>query len=123
MRIIFAALLFLVLSSFVLAASTESAALLWTAPTTNTDGTAITATLTYNIYQGPSGSLVKVQSGVSGNSATVTTGLTAGSVQCFAVTAIANGVEGPQSNSACVTIPSPSPSAPTNLTITLSGIP
>jgi hypothetical protein len=106
-----------------LAASTESASLVWTAPTANTDGSAITATLTYNIYQGPSGALVKVQSAVSGTTATVTSGLTAGSVQCFAVTAIENGVESAQSNSACVTIPSPSPAAPTNLTITLSGVP
>lgn len=53
----------------------------WKAPTTNTDGTAITGTPTYNLYQGPrSGPYVKVASALTGTS-TVISSLAAGN--CF----------------------------------------
>jgi hypothetical protein len=103
------------------ATPTPSAALSWTAPTTNTDGTAITATLTYNIYQGLTGALAKVQSGVTTTAATITAGLTAGTTQCFAVTAVANGVESAQSNSACAAISQPSPNSPTTVVVVITG--
>ena len=102
-------------------ASPPQAALSWTAPTTNTDGTPITGTLTYNIYQGPTGALVKVQSGVTGLAATITTGLTGGSTQCFAVTAVVSGQESAQSNSACAAIPLSVPGAPGQVTVVVTG--
>lgn len=101
------------------AQAAPSAALSYTAPATNTDGSAISGTLTYNIYQGLTGALVKVQSAVTGLSVTITTGLTAGTTQCFAVTAVEGGVESAQSNTACVAIPKPIPGVPTQVTIVL----
>jgi hypothetical protein len=109
----------LLLSGVSFAQAAPSAALSYAAPTTNTDGSAITAPLSYNIYQGLTGALVKVQSAVAGLSVTITTGLTAGTTQCFAVTAVENGVEGAQSNTACVAIPKPVPGVPTQVTIVL----
>lgn len=100
-------------------AAPPSAAVSWTAPTTNTDGSAIAGTVTYNLYQGLSGALVKVQSAVASTSTTVTTGLTAGTTQCFAVTAVANGMEGPQSTSACAAVPFSVPGAPTQVTVVI----
>lgn len=83
------------------------------APTKYTDGSDIAAgtAVTYSLYQAPKGSpLVKVAT-LSGTSATVTTGLQAGSEVCFAVTAVINGQESAQSNSACKSFPVPVPSA------------
>jgi hypothetical protein len=117
MKFIAPFLLFL-LAGVALAAPPQ-AVLTWTAPTTNSDGSAITATLTYNLYQGLTGALVKVQTGVATLSATITTGLTAGTSQCFAVSAVENGVEGAQSNTACATIPQQVPGQPTQITVVL----
>ena len=101
-------------------ATPPQAVLTWTAPTTNLDGSAITATLTYNVYQAVQGAiLVKVQSAVATTTETLTAGLTAGSIQCFAVSAIANGVESAQSNTACVAIPFPTPGVPTQITVVI----
>lgn len=91
----------------------------WTPPTTNTDGTAITGAITYNLYQGLAGALVKVQSGLSGVSVTVTAGLTVGTTQCFSVTAVVAAQESGQSTPACILIPLPKPNAPSAVTITL----
>jgi hypothetical protein len=115
------ALVALAVAGIAYAVSTTSAALSWTAPTTNTDGTAITATLTYNVYQGLSGALVKVQSNLTTAATTITTGLTANTTQCFAVTAIANGVESAQSTPACAAIPFPAPGAPTSVIVVITG--
>ena len=100
--------------------SAHPATVSWTAPTANTDGTAISATLTYNLYQGLQGaSLAKVQTGISTTTATVSTGLTPGTTQCFAVTAVANGVESAQSTSACLAIVFPTPGAPSQITVVI----
>jgi len=100
------------------AAFSQTATVTWTAPTKNTDGSAITATLTYNLYQGVQGaSLTKVQSGLASTSATVTTGLTQGTTQCFTVTAVVNAAESAQSTSACVAIAFPTPGVPTQITV------
>lgn len=105
-------------------ATTHSAAVSWTAPTTNTDGSAITGTLTYTLYQGTqpatgTATLASVQTGLTAASATVTTGLTAGSTQCFAVTATANGVASAQSGQACAAIPFSTPGVPTQITVVI----
>jgi hypothetical protein len=100
-------------------AAPPQASLSWTAPTTNADGSAIAATITYNIYQGLTGALAKVQSGVSTLAATITAGLTPGTTQCFAVTAVANGVESPQSNTACAAVSFPTPGSPSQITVVI----
>lgn len=92
----------------------------WTPPTTHTDGSTIAAgVLTYNLYQGLTGAEVKVQSGLTVASATVTAGLTAGTTQCFTVTAIEAGVEGAQSAEACAAIPKLVPGVPTQITVVI----
>jgi hypothetical protein len=103
------------------ASSPPSAALSWTAPTQNIDGTTITGTITYNIYQGLAGALVKVQSGVTGTAATITTGLTAGTTQCFAITAVVSASESAQSTAACAAIPVPTPNAPSQVIVVITG--
>ena len=102
-------------------ATPPQAALSWVAPTANTDGTPITGTITYNIYQGLTGALVKVQSNVTGLAATITTGLTGGTTQCFAVTAVVASQESAQSAPACAAIPLSTPNAPTTVTVVVTG--
>jgi hypothetical protein len=98
-----------------------TATLAWTAVTTNKDGSPVTPPITYNLYQGTTiANLAKVQSGLTSPAATVTTGLTPGSTQEFAVTAVENGVESAMSSVTSAVIPFPTPSAPTGLTVTLS---
>lgn len=101
-------------------AAGPSATVTWTAPTTNTNGTPV-STLTYNLYQGLSGALAKVQSGIATTTLVVTTGLTVGTTQCFAVTAVEGGVESAQSNVACSMIALPTPGAPSQVVIVITG--
>jgi len=105
-----------VVSTVALAANTAS--LSWTAVTTNTDGSAVSGAVTYNVYQGASaGALTSVQTGLTTTSATVTAGLADGATVCFAVTAVAGGIESAQSAVACKTFPAGVPSAPTGLVV------
>lgn len=98
-----------------------TATLAWAAVTTNKDLTAVTSPITYNLYQGATiATMVKVQSGLASPAAVVTAGLTPGTTQEFAVTAVEGGVESAMSAVASVAIPLPVPSAPTGLTVTLS---
>jgi hypothetical protein len=100
------------------AQAAPSATLTWTAPTANTDGSAITGTLTYNIYQALQGvPLSKVSTGNTALSVVVTAGLTAGTTQCFAVTAVEGTQEGAQSSIGCKTFPSPTPLAPVLISV------
>jgi hypothetical protein len=108
--------LFLLSAVWATTACAATAALSWTGPTLNTDGSPVT-TLTYNIYQGLTGALVKVQSGVTTATATITAGLTPGTTQCFAVTAVEAGQESAQSTTACAAIPLPTPGVPTQITV------
>lgn len=107
--------LFLALLAFpaIVLAATLTAT--WTAPTTNTDGSAITATLTYNLYTGAAGAETKTQSALTSTTAAITA--TAGVSTCAKVTALANGVESAQSAEVCATPAFPTPNAPTGLTL------
>src|SRR5258708_2868462 len=58
-------------------------------------------------------------SGITAVAATSTAGLTAGTTQCFAVTAVEGGVEGTPSTSACAAVPQAVPGAPTQITVVL----
>lgn len=107
--------LFFVASAFIQAqAAGPAATLTWTAPTTNTDGTPITGTLSFNVYQGPTGAegATPVQTGLSGTSVTITLGLADGTTVCFKVTAVEGGQESAKSNEACKTFPAATPNAP-----------
>src|SRR5271155_5814168 len=84
-----------------LAYAGPTATLTWVAPTSYSDGTPIpsTVTLTYNIYQGTSATtLGKVATGVTAIPDAISTGLSDGQTYYFAVTAVAAGLEGAQSN-------------------------
>jgi len=94
----------------------------WVAPTTNTDGSAITGAITYNVYQGASAtSLAKVQSGITALTTTVTTGLTPGAEAFFSVTAVAEGEESSEVSAVSILIPALVPNAPTGLTAAVAG--
>ena len=98
---LFGALALLLVYSVSFAQTGPSAKITITAPTTYADGTPIPSTvpITYNLYQGLSATtLVKVASGLTALTNTVTTGLSDGQTYFFAVTAVAGGLEGAQSN-------------------------
>lgn len=97
-----------------------TASLSWTAPTANVNGTPIAGAITYNVYQGVQGSaLAKVQSALTATAATVTAGLTPGTTQCFAVTAVVNNIESAQSTTACAAVAFPIPGVPTQITVVI----
>lgn len=101
-------------------AAASGATLTWTAPTGNSDGTAISGALTYNVYQGISvATLSKVVSGLTPTTGVITTGLTAGTTQYFAVTAVANGMESALTPAQALVIPFSTPNPPTNLSCTM----
>jgi hypothetical protein len=120
-RLAFAALLGLLACIAIAQTVSTSVALAWSAPTTNTDGTTIAGALTYNLYQGPvAGPFVKVASGLTGTSDTITS-LTAGN--CFALSAVevqgatgATSVESALTTTKCVEVPG----APGNMTISVT---
>lgn len=90
------------------------------AVTLNTDGSAVAAPVSYNLYQGTSAtSLVKVTATITPGAANaIKTGLVAGATYYWAVTAVdAAGIEGPQSNVVCKAFPKSVPNA-TTLTVT-----
>lgn len=102
--------IFLFLAFFTLSAIAQTApaippptaVLTWTAPTTYSDGTAIPATvaITYNVYQSCTSAttLVKVASGVTTLTNTISTGLADGQTCFWSITAVAGGLESAQSN-------------------------
>lgn len=96
-----------------------TAAITFTAPTTNTDGTPINGPLTYEILQGSSATALSVAAkGLANSPITVNTGLSAGSTVYFAVVAVdAKGNASAQSNVACKTFPA---SVPSSFTITVT---
>jgi hypothetical protein len=98
--------------------------LTWTAPVANTDRTPITGSLSYNIYQGASAtSLSKVGSTSAGvSSFVVSSGLTPGTTQYFAVSAVANAIESALTPAVSLAIPFPTPAPPTALSCTLQTV-
>lgn len=102
----------------------ETVNLSWTAPTLNTDGTTITAPLTYNLYQGTaSGAETLAQSGLTGTSIAVSTGLTPGKTYYWQLTAVANGVESARSTEVSAGIPFPSPNTATGVQVSCKPTP
>ncbi len=104
----------------VASSGTLSAVLTWTAVTTNVDGTAVVAPVTYNVYQGAKGAeaATPVATGITATTWTATTGLSPGATVCFEVTAVSGaGIESAKSNEACKTFAPEVPSAPAGLTV------
>jgi Fibronectin type III domain len=88
------------------AASTGTATLSWSAPTTNTDGTPVTSLTGYQIYYGTTQGALTDSASVSGAATTTyeVTGLAAGTWY-FAVAAVAaDGTESAQSSIGSTTI-------------------
>lgn len=81
------------------------ATLTFTPPTTNTDGTPVAGPLTYNLYEGTTTAVSKVQTGIIGSPDVVNSGLKGGATYYFGLTAVdANGSESALSNLACKTM-------------------
>jgi len=79
----------------------RSALLTWTAPTTNTDGSAITGTVTYRVYRGAAGQQ-KTQVATTPNRQLLLTGQPLGR-QCYHVTAFTTAESAPSAE-ACKTM-------------------
>lgn len=112
---LFLALAFL--SVFASAQAAPTATITFSPPTAYADGTPIAAgtVLSYNLYQGEKGA-AKTKVGSVTSPTTVTTGLQVGKSYCWAVSAVANAVEGALSDEACKSFPFP---APGKITITV----
>jgi hypothetical protein len=94
----------------------------WSAPTTNSDGSAISGTLTYQLYVGTAGA--NSESGTPAYTGTATSATTSGYSSGQTVTgfviACYNGTVGPcsaKSAEASYTFPLPAPAAPTSLKV------
>jgi predicted phage tail protein len=96
-----------------------TATLTFTAPTTNTDGTAIATPLTYEIFEGStSGGEALAAKGLAGSPITVNTGLKDGTTTYFYIEVVdANGSTSAPSNEVCKAFPAGVPNAVT-ITIT-----
>ena len=100
-------------------AGDTKATLSWTAPTTHTDSTPITGTLTYNVYRSTTtGTEVLFISGVAG-SPFVDSGLTPGVTYFYQVTALESGNpnESAKTPEGCKSITFSSPSPPSGFSV------
>jgi hypothetical protein len=106
----------LLLATAVLAQTTPNTAnLSWTTPTTNTDGSAISGSVTFNVYESIQGSAPTgspIATGLTAASDAISTGLADGSTDCFNVTAVVAGQQSAFSNQACKSFPAGTPNAP-----------
>lgn len=95
---------------------TTSIALSWIAPTKNTDGSAITGTLTYALYQGTSGgTFTQVATGITGTNTTVASPAAGNCFEVIALEAVSGSTTASApSNVACAEIPG----SPTSVVIT-----
>lgn len=100
-------------------AAAPTVTITWSAPTANTDGTALTGALTYQLYVGTKGAEVKYKTPVTSPPYVLVPTPSAGSQVCAQVTATASAVESAPSAEVCTQIPQSTPNAPSNVTITL----
>ena len=111
--------LFLALFAFAAQAQTpNSATIAWTAPTARLDGSAITGTLGYGVYQGVGKGTTKAKVGtVTATGSVISTGLLGNTEYCWQVTATEGaGPESARSNEACKTFPA-SPANTVTITV------
>lgn len=117
MNRILASLLLFVLSLPVFAGT---ASLTWTAPTTRTDGSALSGAVTYKVYRGTSAAAVASATTPIGTATgtTYTDASAPSGTQFYAVATVdASGAESVKSNAVSVVIPVAPPSPPTGLTV------
>lgn len=107
--------LFLSMLFFPMLAFAGTATLTWTAPTLNTDGTAITGAITYKVYGALQGQ-TKLLLG-SPTLLTFTHSPPPGGTWCYDVTASVSAQESAHTTEVCKLIPLPIPNPPTNVTI------
>lgn len=101
-------------------AAATNLTLTWTAPTQNTDTSAIAGPITYNLYGGMQGQALTLLSGMPISTTTnVRSNVNPGTI-CYAVTAVVNGLESAQTPPVCTTILAPPPNAPSGLTVTMA---
>lgn len=95
------------------AMAVEPAVISFTAPTKYTDGSAIEAgtAISYDVLQALKGATKVKVATITATSATISTGLLAGSEYCFQVVAVINGQASAPSNESCKLIPLPVPTA------------
>lgn len=115
--ILFALLLASITSVFAQAVPNK-ATITFTAPPTHSDGTPITAALSYNIYQGVGVGSSKTKVGtITTTTGVINTGLLSSTTYCFQVTVFeGTGPESAMSNEACKTFAA---SPPGTVTITV----
>jgi hypothetical protein len=96
------------------ALAANSATITITPPTTNTDGSPITAAMVYTLYQGPTGAEVLVASGLTALTWTADpTKLLPGTKVCWKATATETGGQASAfSTEVCKTFPQSTPIAP-----------
>lgn len=99
------------------AQATSQVTVSWTAPTKNTDGSAISGAVTYQLYVGASGKEAKLGNPVTAPPYVITPTPAPGTTVCAQITAIANAVESDKTPEACTTIPYPTPNSPSVVTI------
>lgn len=94
----------------------DAARLIWTAPTTNTDGTAIAGTLTYTVYErvGTTDTLRCTTTATSAGQI----GLTAGTHTWVLTARVGTGPESVKTAPASKTIAAPTPNPPSSILIT-----
>lgn len=116
------ALLALTLICFAMAANAGTVPLTWTLPTKYTDGSNIAAPVTIKVYR------ATTQAGLAAAPVLVTTaagatGYTDATAPVgpvwYQVSAVVGGVESARTSAVTVTVPNPTPEAPTNLTATV----
>jgi len=115
MKKLFLPLLLLAVASLAQTAP-NTATLTWTAVTADTDGSAISGAVTYNVYasaQGAAPTGAPLATGLAALSDAISTGLADGSTDCFNVTAVVAGQQSAYSNQACKSFPAGIPNAPT----------
>jgi hypothetical protein len=98
-------------------AARDEARLQWTAPTTNTDGSAIGAPITYRVYRSSGANSTSFSLRCESTAVTVSMLTQPVGVQNYRVTAVVGGNESAPSNVASKTVAAATPSPPTNLSL------
>lgn len=93
-----------------------TATITWSAPTANTDGSAITGVISYKVFGGKQGAS-RLQIAAPGNTSFIHRDLVGGDTWCYHVTAVVNGQESIPSNVVCKAIPQVVPNPPVIVTV------
>lgn len=108
----------LIVSTVASAQAARTATITFTAPTARTDGSAITGTLQYEVWQGLKGGTKALAGTINNTTATITTGLVGGREYCWDVVVVeaGNAAKSDHSAEACKAF---ALSSPNTVTITV----